>query len=144
MPAREHQGAPFDATYTHLAELDAPGDDADGVVQTTFGDTTDLQQRIIECRMAHPDATVREIAAACDCNYSYAGEVLRRRTEGQYSRYRHEYWHEYTPAQQEIIKLARSDLDLSRATIADRVGVSGPLVTKVLKANRHLATGGDA
>jgi len=141
MPERSYEGKALDATMTHLSEIEEPGQEsnASGQEKTSFGrNKTDLQKEIIRQKMMNPDATVRGIANNVGCDYTYVHEVLKQREEEPYARYRHDSWSGYTDKQKKIIKMARVQEEFTKADIAEEVGVSGALVTKVLKANQHL------
>jgi len=65
--------------------------------------------------------------------------VLNNSTGGKYERYEKHNWDEFTTNEKKILRL-RKGTDLSRQAIADRVGVSGAFVTKIIEANQWLVT----
>ena len=141
-PKREYTGEAIDATITHLSELDEPGGPKSqtGTETVSFDSETSLQEKIAELDLLNPEIGVRQIARELDTDPSYVSEVLNRTSKDIYGRYRKEKWSDYPKTYREIIKLERAGVYDTRSKIADEVGVSGALVTKVLEANEHIVS----
>lgn len=139
-PKREYTGEAIDATITHLSELDEPGGPKSktGTESVSFDSGTKLQEKIAELDLLNPEIGVRQIARELNCDPTYVSEVLSRVSQGKYGRYRKQRWSDYPETYKQIIKLERADVYDTRSKIADEVGVSGALVTKVLEANKHI------
>lgn len=104
-----------------------------GESSTVVGSDSDspLAKEIKRYRLCNPNATLREIADATDCDFSYVWHVFH----GEEARYSREAYSELSESQQRIISLRREDPDRTQRSIAEEVGVSEGYVSRTLSNN---------